>query len=109
MVRSRIHDGEPDSKGVASIKGYALNRVPLIASRNAVVKLLRAQRLQILDRLQETLDDGIDREVALARARRAAQAMRANYGDDQPFTAMARAYAEEFEIELLGMAAEADG
>jgi hypothetical protein len=109
MVRARIHDGEPDPRGVASIKGYALNRVPLIASRNAAVKVLRAQRLQILDRLQETLDDGIDREVALARARRAAQAMRANYDDDQPFTAMALAYAEELELELVGMAAKADG
>lgn len=49
MVRARTVNGVPDPRGVASIKGYALNRVPLVARRNATLKILRVQRTQILD------------------------------------------------------------
>lgn len=108
MVRARLHEGVPDPRGVASIKGYALNRVTLIARRNAVLKILRIQRTQILDRLQETMADGIDPAEALSRASRASKLLRSNYDDDQQFTAMARAFVEEFENELAMMAIGAD-
>ena len=109
MVRARVNDGVPDPRGVASIKGFALNRVTLIERRNAALKILRVQRTKILDGLRETLDAGIDPAWAKERARRDAEVLRHTYDDDQEFTAMARAFVERFERELEEMAVAADG
>lgn len=103
MVRARETNGVRDLRGVESIKGYALNRVPLIARRNARLKILRVQRTRILERLQQSLRTGAARDEAVEEARRDAEFLRHNHDDDQEFTAMTRAFVQRFEQELAAM------
>lgn len=108
MVRAREVNGVKDARGVASIRGYALNRVTLIARRNSALKILRVNRTRILDRLAETLEMGVDLGRAVELALRDVSALRRSYDDDQEFTAMTRAFVAAFEDELSAMIAADD-
>jgi uncharacterized protein (TIGR02646 family) len=103
MVRAREANGVRDLRGAESIKGYALNRVPLIARRNATLKILRVQRTRILAALQKSLGKGAAPDAAVEEASRDAEFLRHNYDDDQEFTAMSRGFVERFEQELAAM------
>ncbi len=103
IVRARTIAGTPDPYGKESIKAYALNRVHLVRRRSAVLKVLRAQRARVLQKLSRTLTDSVGWQAALEEARDDASYMRAMYDEDQEFTAMASAFFEDFEAELAAM------
>ncbi len=100
LVHPRSVGGVPDPMGRESIKAFALNRVPLVARRNAVLKFLRLQRARIMTRLVRMSPDEEDWLLVLAAARSDAEFMRSTIEDDQEFTAMARAFVDDFEREL---------
>lgn len=89
--------------GAETIRCVALNRLDLVQSRTAVLNRLKIHRTRILEDLENDVAGETDLDIIrihLRGALRRVDDMKQSCLPDQPFSAMANAYVDEFEVEL---------
>lgn len=106
------HPGEAaiGRRALATINVFALNRVKLVQSRTAVLQELRFQASEIERDLDNDARNG-GVVFAVENAKRRVAELKRFCRADRPFSAMARAFVEEFAADLLSRVAgnEASG
>ncbi|WP_242416440.1 hypothetical protein [Sphingomonas panni] len=103
LVEARPVPGGRCPRGAESIRTFALNRVLLVKERTQLLNELRYQREQILEDLRVGMDDPSQTEQAVANAKRRASQLRRFALPDRPYTALATAFVDAFEKELLSI------
>jgi hypothetical protein len=106
LVLARQADPVNETRALSTINAFALNRLHLVQSRTSILNELRYQAQEIVRNLEEDLADGSPRH--LDRALRRVQAMRRLHGPKKPYSAMVKAFVDDFAKDLLKRVARED-
>lgn len=99
IVLANTTDQWTQTRALATIQIFALNRIKLVQSRTKILNELRYQAETILEELEEDMAAGGCPRL-IERARKRMGQMRRMQEPDQPYSAMARAFIDEFAKEL---------
>ncbi|MGN8546474.1 hypothetical protein ACQPTN_17085 [Bradyrhizobium sp. 13971] len=103
VVEAAPRAGERSILGSETIRCVALNRLDLVQSRTAVLNRLKANRTKIIEDLESDVSVTFDPALIalhLKSALRRIGDMKRSCAPEQPFSAMARAFVDAFEVEL---------
>ncbi|WP_114835626.1 hypothetical protein U0027_04510 [Agrobacterium tumefaciens] len=103
VVEPAENAGALSTLGAETIRCVALNRLELVQSRTAILNRLKTNRTKIMEDLERDVGDEVDLaliKIHLSGALRRVEDMKQSCTPDQPFSAMATAYVDAFEIEL---------
>jgi uncharacterized protein (TIGR02646 family) len=93
-------DRDVATRALATINVFALNRVSLVRTRTEVLTELRVQRVEILSELEEDLAHGPS-VARIARVMRRVEGMRRMQQPEKQYSALAKAFIDDFAAELL--------
>lgn len=99
IVLAQWDDPGKRERALRTISVFALNRVWLVQSRTEVLTELRYQAAQIESELEEDMAAGGSHRH-LQRALRRVEEMKRHHAHDRPYSAMAKAFVEEFAARL---------
>ncbi len=99
LVLAKPTDLDEYARARNTITIFALNRARLVQSRTRVLAELRFQAEEILAELEQDMIKGGSPDN-ISRALRRAHEMRRHHAPQQPYSAMAKAFVEEFSEEL---------
>jgi hypothetical protein len=99
VVLAKPSDLPEQTRALSTIQIFALNRAQLVKSRTSVLNELRYQAEVILQELEEDMLAGGDQRHVDRAMRRASELRRFQAGE-RPYTAMAKAFIDEFIDEL---------
>lgn len=105
IVLAKPTDAQTSARALSNISVFGLNRLRLVQSRTSRLNELRYQRIQILDALRKDAakpDSSDHLEVAIQKI----EALKQLHGADKPYTAMVKAFLDDFRAELLDLVAE---
>jgi len=105
VVLAKQTDQWLSARAITTISIYALNRLKLVQSRTRILTELRFQKAQIIEELEEDFAYG-GSQRHIDRAVKRVVSMRRLHGPEQPYSAMVKAFIDEFEIELIGRIAQ---
>ncbi|WP_116866824.1 hypothetical protein [Pseudomonas syringae] len=100
VVLAKSTDRWMRTRALTTISTFALNRLKLVQSRTRILTELRFQREQIFEDLEQDLAEG-ETQRHIDRAIKRVLALRRLHGPNQPYSAMVKAFIDEFEQELL--------
>ena len=100
VVLARPTDPVGEARALSTINVFALNRIYLVQSRTGILTELRFQAKAIVTDLEEDMAHG-GSQRHVDRALKRVQEMRRLHGPDKPYSAMVKAFVEEFVTELL--------
>ncbi|KQT42055.1 hypothetical protein ASG43_17420 [Aureimonas sp. Leaf454] len=109
VVEAALGATGPSVLGMATIHCVALNRSDLVQSRTAILNRLKAHRTRILGDLEKEaveIDDPGLLSLHLRAALRRVDDMKLACAPEQPFSAMASAFVDDFRTELRQWASE---
>lgn len=90
---------EEMARALSTIDVFALNRARLVESRTRILTELRFQAAEIIEELEHDMAEG-GSERHVERALKRVEALRRRHGEDQPYSAMVKAFVEQFVGEL---------
>jgi uncharacterized protein (TIGR02646 family) len=103
VVLAQPQDPTETRRALSTISVFALNRVRLVQSRTRILNELRYQAAEIIEELKKEKAGGGVANEHLDRALKRVKAMRRKHGPDQPYSAMVKAFVDEFAKQLPGM------
>lgn len=109
VVEAKSDGTGPRVLGTATIHCVALNRVDLVQSRTAILNKLKAHRTRIMNDLERVALESNDSTLLSMHygvARQRIGDMKLACAPDQPFSAMAKAFVDDFRDELRRWAVE---
>ncbi|SPA21977.1 conserved hypothetical protein [Cupriavidus taiwanensis] len=95
--------GGPSRRGSETIRCLALNRIDLVQARTTTLTFLRTHRERIMRDLEMGAAESSNPEmlaIHLQYALRGVDSLKVHAAPDQPFSAMAQAFVEDFAAEL---------
>lgn len=101
VLTPRIDSGQPSIEGEETIRCLALNRVGLVEARTKQLNILRAQRVRIMEKLEQSraLPKGLQ-TLAMQLILHSVEDMQLHCGPEMEFSAMATAFVAAFREEL---------